>query len=759
MKDLHEKLLAAFDVEHKDHLEAVRSMLDVYEEAEAEAGALDLVELHRRLHSLKGAARAVDLAAAEKLAHALEEFVEGWQVSATAMGPGALSALRRGLDAIEDVVATSLAGERPPSLDGLLDAIRKARAADTIPAREQPALAESREGAGGVDPTTTNGSETCNSQGAGEAADGQQPTPSGSALRPPVTTRVETRNFDAIVQCSSEIISGLGVQDEVLASIKSAQSEIAALGDGVRWWPAVSRQCDDEWRAPSDAETISDRLQRISELLRDAVRRQRDQAWRARRLGRNLQEQVGLLQTVSADGVFGGARKLVRDIAREQGKQVRVTVRGLDALADRAVLERLKDPVYHMLRNAIHHGIETPAERASLAKPEEGHVVLEIATRGSELIVTVEDDGRGVDRNRVLELARERGLVATVAGFENDDQALLDLLTRPGLSTAAAVTEVAGRGIGLSVVAEAVARLGGELWIAPAAPHGTRSTITVPASVLAMRFVLIESAGDICCIPASRVVRIHHLPKERIEMIDGRAHAVEPERPPMALGPLPDLLGRGCEGIPADASSLIVVELKSGGTRLGVIVDHVIAVHDGVMRNLDFNPARSACVAGGLVLETGAVVPVLDGAALIAAYRRIETPCVLPSQEAEAARRQQSILIVDDSITTRTLEQSVLESNGYHVRLSADGADALQQLRTHGADLVISDVEMPKVDGFGLLGAMKKEPELAGVPVILVTSRNDDIDRRRGLRLGASAYVVKQRFDQTELLKTIGRLL
>lgn len=759
MNDLREKLLAAFDVEHRDHLEAVRSMLDAYEEADEGAGALDLVELHRRLHSLKGAARAVNLGEVEKLSHALEELVEGWQAGPAAIGSEALAAIGKGLDAIEDVVATSLAGEESPRLEKVLADIENACPGDSTPARNPCVSANVRDRARQAEVAASDTLETRNGHSAEDAEDGCQPAPDGPAVGSPITTRVETRNFDAIVQCASEIVSDLGAHDAVLADIRAVVAEISRLDEAAHRKPAESRANGEEWRAAGEAVTTSHCLQRINELLRRATRRQRDQAWRTRRLGRNLQEQVGLLQTVSADVVFGGARKLVRDIARDQGKEVRVTVRGLDTLADRVVLEHLKDPVYHILRNAIHHAIETPAERAELAKPEEGHVVLEITTRGSELIVTVEDDGRGIDRDRVLQRARERGIHQVVASQQHDDRELVGLLTHPGFTTADAVTEVAGRGIGLSVVAEAVAQLGGEFSISPASPHGTRSAIIVPASVLAMRFVLVEAAGNTSGIPVSRIARIHQVPKARIEMIDGRAHAVEPERPPMALAPLALLLGRDAGGISTDDSSLIVVELKAGERRFGVIVDWVVGVHDGVMRNLDLDPDQAGCVAGAVVLEAGTVVPVLDSTALIAACGDIETSCVLPSQDTEASRRQRSILIVDDSITTRTLEQSVLESNGYHVMLSADGADALQQLRRHGADLVISDVEMPNIDGFGLLGAMKRQRELADVPVILVTSRNNDTDRRRGLRLGASAYVVKQRFNQTELLKTIGRLL
>lgn len=436
-----------------------------------------------------------------------------------------------------------------------------------------------------------------------------------------------------------------------------------------------------------------------------------------------------------------------------------MTLRGLDTPADRVVLQRLKDPVQHMLRNAIHHGIELPDERARQGKPPEGVVSLALETRGSELAVTVEDDGRGIDRTRVLGAARRKGLLDAVPDTAISDTAVTDLLTHPGLSTAETVSEVAGRGIGLSVVAEAAAQLGGTLRIAAQAPHGTRSTLLVPTSMLAMRFALVEAGGETSCIPVNRIARIHRIAKARIETIDGRDHALEDDAPPMAVAVLAALTGRKVDRSAEERASLTVIEFKATEMRFGVVVDRVVGVYDGVMRSLEIAPEKAGCVAGGLVLEAGAVVPVLDAVALFAAYLGSDSGCALNAAGAEPKQKRQTILIVDDSITTRTLEKSVLEASGYQVRVSADGADALRRLRLEGADLVISDVEMPNLDGFGLIAAMKQVPELARIPVILVTSRNDDADRRRGLKLGASAYVVKQRFSRAGLLDAVGRLL
>ena len=758
MTDLRERLLAAFEVEHKEHLETVRLMLDTWE-GSAGSETLDLVELHRRLHSLKGAARAVDMQAVERLSHALESLVEECQGSAAAMDGETARTILRAIDAIEDSVAASLAGVPPPELDEVTGAVigtRGVTQADLTVAAADAAGPGKAEGE-----ATVNGSgqEKPGAERPVDGMAGQEPAPNGPAVRTQALTRVDASHFSSLVQSSSELIAGLDSGSETLADIRSAEQQIMALGDTASRVRVNGERGDDDWCSLGNDETVPAGLRRIGALLRNAARRERDQAWRMRRLGRSLRRQIGELQTVSADSVLGGARKVVRDIAREQGKQVRVTLRGLDTPADRAVLQHLKDPVHHMLRNAVHHGIEAREERVRCCKAAEGHVTIAIATRGPELVVTVEDDGRGIDRDQILSTARARGLVDNVAAGDMDDRALTGLLSQPGFSTADSITEVAGRGMGLSVVADSVTRLGGTFSIEPRQPHGTRSAIVVPASVLAMRFALVEAAGGRACIPLGRIARIHLVPMSRVEVIEARAYAVERERAPMALVPLASLLGWGEPEKEEYTQALKVVELKTADARFGIVVDGVIGVQEGVMRNLELDPAFAACVSGGLVLEAGAVVPVLDAAALCAAYRRDDRRGVLPSCDAGSDPARNTILIVDDSITTRTLEQSILEANGYRVRLSADGADALRQLRNEGVELVISDVEMPNMDGFALLAAMKKERDLAEVPVILVTSRNDEADRRRGLDLGASAYVVKQRFNQAELLKMVGRLL
>lgn len=719
MKSLEEKLLAAFEVEHREHLDTARLLLD----AAGNGGAPDLIELHRRLHSLKGAARAVDMRPVEALAHALEGLIEDCQSGALELEDHSTDVVRDALDAIEDWVGAALAREKPPAIDAITRDVEERRSGKRR-SDAQRARAE--------------------------------PVPDASPKAPRTeTTRIETRDFDAMLQSSSEILASLSFQSRLETELHALQMEARGLEHDLAARRKVERRGGD---AAFDAQRANGSLVRLQQFMRrldSANREQRAHSWRMRQLGARLRSQVELLRMVSADTVFAGVGKIVRDIARDQGKAARVTVKGLDTLADRAVLQSLKDPVLHLLRNAINHGIETPAERARNGKSGEGAILFEVSAHAGELRLVVEDDGAGIAVSRVLEVAKGRGLLARDAAPEG--AALTALLAQPGFSTAERVTEVAGRGMGLSVVKETLAKLGGALTIAGREPCGVRVLLTAPVSSLASRFVLLSAGGDIWCLPANRVERIHRVRADDIETLEGRPHFVAKGEVPMALAPLAFLLGDAGAPLSSGGGILTVAELQ-GESRFGVVIDEIVGVRDGVMRDYGPDTQAGGVIAGGVLLDAGVVAPVLDAASLAAAYGRAEARCQL-SRKDEKAARPRSVLVVDDSITTRTLEKSILEASGFDVRLSVDGADALRQLRQRQTDLVISDVEMPTLDGFGLIRAMKQDSALRKIPVILVTSRSDDTDRRRGLDLGADAYVVKQRFDQTELLSIIDRLI
>ena len=752
MNAFQQRLLAAFQVEHRDHIEAARSLLHAFEQAGWTSTPDELVELHRRIHSLKGAARAVDLKSIETLSHRLETAIERCQEGHCALAAAVGRIMRDTLDAIEDGVAAILQGQEPEPTDAVVAALDTLATGTDAPGE---AIPDARTTAPVADDPDSS------------AAPAERPIERTGVdrLSGEESFRIDARSLDGLLQCAGEVLTSAahhGRLREEFHRLQSMAAQCTRIADNCRKqyrgpghsneWTALTDRRDADFLA---LETL---VRDLGNSLKSLETSYLSDAWQLRQLGRRFDTEIRRARMVPADSVFGGARKMVRDLLRDQGKEARVDVYGLNSLADRWVLQSLKDPVMHALRNAVSHGIEMPDERVAAGKGREGNVVLSIALQGSRLAIRIEDDGRGVDAERVRRVAQAKGILPTEITGELDDHALTAILSRPGFSTAEKVTELAGRGIGLSVVTQAVARLHGEYRIGKRDGGGTVVAILVPMIVSSEQLVLVTSGAGRYSLPAHGVKGFLRISRDKIGSLEGRPVLIDGGRPPLPLVPLSVLLG-GKDDSTADQGQVSILELQSQDVHIGALVDSIVSVREGMVRDIGIAGKDSNLVTGGLVAETGVVVPVLSVPALIEAYFRKFQGWRLDEKPDAKRDRQRTILVVDDSITTRTLEKSILEANGYRVRVSVDGSGALEVLRSHPVDLVVSDIEMPEMNGFELLRAIRQDNALTRIPVILVTSRSKDEDKRKGLALGADAYVVKQRFDQNSLLETITQLI
>lgn len=760
---LRDKLLAVFEVEHKEHLESARQMLDELE-ASSWAASIDLVELHRRLHSLKGAARAVDLRPIETLAHQLESFVERCQKGTAIIDATNARVLREAMDTIEDWVAAEREGAALPPLDLLMQEIG---GLDSPSAGPDSPPEESDPPSEGLDSASER--DMLRRAGPSEAAP-PEPAVSDVPEAPPqasrtpgavlTTMRVATESFDELLRGSGDLAMAVQVEEQLTDRFRRLALDVQTLRTqlkGVRR-PAQSADLSDWDTAERAAEAeLAERIEAIADSVSVLGRDQRTHAWNLRQLEQRIESQIDRVRMVPADGIFMDLRKSVRDLARDEGKQVRVDIRGLQTFADRSTLQRLRDPVLHLLRNAVAHGIEAPADRRAAGKPEEARISLEISAAGSRLTVLVRDDGRGIDRRRVSQVAGERGLQRDDSSEELDGAALAALLSEPGLSTAKSVSEVSGRGLGLSIVRKAAQSLQGSLEIETSVGGGTEVMLSVPIRVSRASMLVVRAAGQLYCIPAGAIEQLHRVNPAELDVINDKTVLPSEGSSPLPVMPLSELLWDGQASTAWDnAERVPVVEIKQGAFKLGVIVDDFEAVREMLVRDLGLS---TPIVAGGVILGSGEVVPVLDTHALLDKFSQARSGWKAAAAGSDTKGRRPRVLVVDDSITTRTLEKSMLETNGYDVGLAVDGLDALSKLRNTSVDLIVSDIEMPRLDGFGLLTALKRDRDLAQIPIVLVTSRSAEPDRLRGLELGADAYVVKQRFDQDALLEIIEQLL
>ncbi|MFY0582008.1 hybrid sensor histidine kinase/response regulator [Cystobacter fuscus] len=427
---------------------------------------------------------------------------------------------------------------------------------------------------------------------------------------------------------------------------------------------------------------------------------------------------------------------------------MRLEVHGGALELDRSLLQGLREPLLHLMRNAVAHGVETPAERLEAGKPQEGVVTLTARLRGGRVQVVVEDDGRGLDLGAIREKARARGLPVL------DDAGDARLIFMPGLSTTEAVTSVSGRGVGMDVVRSQVEALRGNVDVSFVPGQGTRFVLDVPLTLSTLRVLLVLVSGQTFAVAGESVERLLRLDPGDVRRVEGRQLWAGPEAL-LPLSTLAQVLGLPA-GTPRPHPSALL--LSAGEVHAVLGVDEVVAEQEVLIRGLGPRIRRARHVSGMAVLPDGRLAPLLNAPSLVrAAEGRTAAVGLFPVAAAPTARRR--VLLADDSMTTRALEQSILEAAGYEVLACSDGQEAWERLQAEGADALVSDVEMPRMDGFTLTEAVRGSPRFGRLPVVLVTARSSDEDKTRGLQVGASAYLVKSAFDQSHLLETLRQLL
>jgi two-component system chemotaxis sensor kinase CheA len=448
-----------------------------------------------------------------------------------------------------------------------------------------------------------------------------------------------------------------------------------------------------------------------------------------------------------------GLDRLVRDLAQATGKEADLVIEGGSVELDRSVLEGLKDPLRHLLRNALDHGIEPPAERRSADKSPRGRLLVAAVLRGSAVEVVVADDGRGLDLGALRQQASKRRLPEPA-----DERDLARLIFLPGFSTSPFITDVSGRGVGLDVVKSRVEALHGSVDLSFTPGGGTRFTLAVPLTLTTLRVLLVTAGGQTFAFVGANVQRLVRTSAEDIRSVEGR-EMLALGGAPIPVVSLAATLGlRPREPVQSEKRAPAVI-VAAGEKRLAFVVEELLAEQVVVVKGLGARIRRMRFVSAATILPSGRIALVLNTTNLVrAALSRAPAELALGLDQT-ADRPKKRLLVVDDSVTTRTLEKSILEAAGYEVAIAADGAVAWQLLQERGTDLLVSDVDMPRMDGFALTEAVRGSKRFADLPVVLVTARETEADKARGVAVGANAYLVKSAFDQKNLLETIAQLL
>lgn len=779
------KLMATFQVEATEHLKTILAGLaDLEWRQEKERHPEILESVFREVHSLKGAARAVNKEEIEALCKALEAVFANLKKGSLQPVPALYDVLYQALDILELLLAEGSADFQPP------EPIRTSRMISKL----DQAASGQFEGE----------EEKERKKGRGEASGARveaPPEPPVSEISVPARAAPDLAVFpgdaapeertpaEETVRISTERLNRLFRQaEEIFVSqrnIRARHGELQELEQKfLEWRRAWSRteaevsRIQQAFLGPGRIDAkLQQSLVKLNEFLEGNEQRLQslEHSLQAvtRGVHRNGHELGGMIDSLLEDmkmtlllpfsSLLDMYPHVVRRLARDSGKDIEFRAEGAGIEIDRRILEEMKDPLMHLLRNAVDHGIETPAERLKKGKPAQGKIRLSIRQQGSGKVdILLEDDGRGIRMDEVRAAALRHDLISPAEADKLMGKKELELIFRSGLTTAPILTDLSGRGLGLAIVLEKIEKLGGAISVETAPDQGTALRISLPLILATFRGILVEAGRRLFVLPTGNVERVVRIRRSEIRTAENRktVRIYEKTLSLVALGPSLGI-SSVADGEQSGESMEIAV-LQAAGTRLACSMDRILGEQEFLLKSLGRPLIRVRNIAGATVLGTGEVVPVLNVADLIKSAVRFSdsaTPvATAATEEFPAESRPLSVLVVEDSITSRTLIRSILEFAGYRVKTAVDGLDAMAILHADSFDLVVSDVEMPRMNGFDLTARIRADKNLADLPVILVTALESREDKERGIDVGANAYIVKSSFDQSNLLDTIKRV-
>ncbi|MGA9422381.1 MAG: Hpt domain-containing protein [Rhodanobacteraceae bacterium] len=782
--DLDEDLLEIFVQEGVDILDHSDSLMAALRETAGDAKAL--AGLQRDLHTLKGGARMAGLAPIGHLAHAMESLLEAIDEKRREMDPVAIKALERGFD----------------DLHGLIQRVGRRRAIE-VPDETIAYFAALIEGRSRV--TSEDGAAVAQAeaQDAEPARPTMPPPPArqlptlgdeDSVRAPQEMIRVRSDLLDSLVNYAGEVsiyrsrleqqVSGfrfnlvefeqtvhrlreqlrkleIETEAQIIARFQREHQEGLASFDPLE----LDRFSQLQQYSRALAESVSD-LVSIQGLLDDITRQSETLLLQQSRVSSDLQEGLMRTRMVPFDSLVPSLRRTLRQSAQELGKQAQIKVEGAQGEMDRNLLERMKAPFEHILRNALAHGIESPEQRLAAGKPVEGTINIAVSRDATEVVLRVSDDGRGIDRDAIRAKAIERGLLKP--GAELSDRDLYGFILESGFSTVDHVTQLAGRGVGMDVVHNEIKQLGGSLQIDSVPGQGATFTLRLPFTLAVTQAILIKLGDAVYAIPMSSVLGVVRIERPELER---RLRSDDPTfsyaGDTFILYELSQLLGVPAGRTP-DETQVPLLMTRSGDQRAGVRIDAVVGSREIVVKSVGPQISSVPGVFGATVMGDGSVVIILDLAPLVrrtsALRERVahgevaQTPELVAPASEQPHRRQPLIMVVDDSITMRKVSTRVLERADMDVFTAKDGLDAVEKLQEKIPDLMLLDIEMPRMDGYELATYMKNDSRLKHVPIIMITSRTGEKHRQRAFEIGVERYLGKP-YQEADLVQNVQEIL
>ena len=782
--NLLKRLLATFKPEAEEHIKAMSSGLVELEKEKEESEKQKLIEsIYRESHSLKGAARAVNLRQVESICQAMETVLAAFKHGELPSTTGLFDAIHHCVDTLAQIIAATYDDtiKGPASIDDVLQRLNHlAQPAD--PSTVSTEAERYNKTIDFHDDSQVASSPSLDNHADAEVLPRDLPLPTSD------TVRIDAKKLDALL-----------VQAEGMLGIKLSNAQRATELHGTcktienwfREWNKIQPDLNlfQQLIEPSNKQKefhlsfppmkrLNDFLSWThqqfqvleSELQPLSIRADQDSRITGRMVD-DLLEDMKQVVMLPCSTLLESFPKIVRDLSRGLHKEVDWSAHGTNIEIDKRILEELKDPLIHMIRNCVDHGIETPEDRERRGKPRRGKIRLTVdQIEGGKVKICMTDDGAGIDFEKVKSAAIERGLLADSEQSVLEEAEAMSLIFSSELSTSPIITNISGRGLGLAIVKEKIVKLGGQISVKTTINAGTSFCISLPVSLATFRGILVYSGGQALVVPSIQVDCVTRVRRDSIQTIENR-DTILFDKHPIALVSLDDVLSIkslaeereiGTEyqkEVESDMVSVLI--LGSADHRIAFSVSQVLREQEVLVKSLPFPVVSLRNISGATLLGDGRVAPILNVAGLIHSALSVhgsQTHSMRESATA-AAKQKKSILVAEDSITSRMLLQNILESANYEVQTEVDGMAAWTALKTGGFDLLVSDVQMPRMNGFELTAKIRNDTELSDMPVVLVTSLEKREDLENGVEAGANAYIVKSSFDQSDLLKVIEKLI
>lgn len=729
------KLIYTFKIESHDHLKNISLSLLELEKSQGDEKKSVVETIHREFHSLKGAARAVNIEEIETICHRVESIFSDIKKEKLVLNEEMFDVFNESVDIMEEIISF------PNDIKDISKIIRKIEnvalvnnskqksievnnivAKKTLEIKKFQPLAKSK-----VDVSLR------------QECDKKQEL-----------VKISIDKLPDVIRVSKDKLDSLLIQGEEMLYIKLSANETAKEAKAIK-------ELLDLWKKEKDYNYIKMIENSINSLIKSSENDENT----IETMMNKFMEDIKDIMLLPFSYILEMFPKMVRDLSKKMDKKIEFISEGTKIEIDRRILEEIKDPFIHIIRNCIDHGIEKPEERKRLKKSPKGTIKLIITQVSSDKVkIQISDDGSGINIDKVKEKAAKNHILTQSEIKDIDDESAKTLIFKSGISTSDIITDISGRGLGLAIVHEKIQNLDGTISIKTEANKGTAFNIILPITISTNRGIIVKVSNQEFVVPTGKVEKVIIIKKNEIELIENRAVVVWQEYiiPIFDLKDILEISDSNIEKSSSDIVSILIINFME--QRMALKVDEIVVEQEVLVKRFNKPLKRVKNISGATILGSGRIVPILNIQDLIkSSFKHEGNYSKVSSVSEEKVIEKKSIIVVDDSITSRTLLKNILESYGYQVKTAVDGLQGWRLMKNEKFDLVVTDIEMPVMDGFELTKKIRDDSKTSDMPVVLVTSLESNEDKERGIDVGASAYIVKSDFRQSSLLDTIKRLI